>query len=106
MYKYTKTSNYSYAPFQGKEFLNEYQNVRKKSMKKSLIDDKELDSKARLSKHYLDIYEKTKNLKALNFALKINDEICSKEKITMLCYEVLFDELRLVYDIIYKEDLI
>ena len=106
MYKYTKTSNYSYAPFQGKEFLEEYQKVRRKSMNKSLIEDKELDSKALLSKSYLNVYEKTKNLKALNFALKINDEICSKEKITMLCYEALFDELRLVYDIIYKEGLI
>ena len=103
MYEYTKNHNYSFAPFRGKEFLKEYIESRKKAMQKPKTKDDDLDIHAAISKSYLRYYDITGDLKSLNTALKMNDEICSRNKLTADCYNVLAYELKLITELLEKE---
>jgi len=98
MYKYNGLMSYSYSPYEGIPFLEEYNNQRKSVLKmleknhkiedikikikdQNTIDDelKKFEVKRKsenlyeLSLNCLYFYQKTGNLKYLNCSLKIND---------------------------------
>jgi len=106
VYEYTKNQNYSFAPFRGIEFIEDYIKSRKSSMKKPIIKNNEMDIKATRSRLCLNDYDMNGDLKALNTALKINDEICSNDKITQISQNTLYFELELIFELLDKEKLL
>jgi len=105
VYEYTKNQDYSFAPFQGKEFLKDYKESRKKAIQKPITKNADLDIEAVISRSYLVFYDVTGNLKSLNSALKINDKICSKNKLTEHCCYALNLELKLISKLLEKEEI-
>jgi len=103
MYEYIDNFNYSYAPFRGKDFLKDYFKLRKKKIKESKGYNKRYDVKAKRSNNFLLLYLATGNFKFLNKALKLNDTICSRAKITKACGEVLEFEINLISKLLEKE---
>jgi len=105
MYEYLNRYSYSFAPFRGKEFLKDYFKIREKKINEPETKINYIDTLAIQSMELLAKYETTKNLKYLNKALKINDSICARKKLTPLAVDALSYEVVLIRELLAMEEI-
>jgi len=103
MYEYVNNISYSYAPFRGKDFLKDYFKLREHKIKTSKGKNEKLDEQAINIMKLLFMYEKTKKLRLLNTALKMNDKICSNKRITNACADTLEYEIKIIRELLNRE---